>query len=258
MTASVEDFYDRLADDYHLVYGDRWEEATESQGAALQRVIEAARPGARDVLDCACGIGTQAIGLARRGYRVHGTDISARSLERARREAQRLGAVVSFKLADFRDLVPVPGDFDVVIACDNALPHLLDDAEITRALRAMRAKLRPGGLLVVSVRDYDRALRERPALAQPLLIAGPPRRLFVRFHDWEPPPSPLYAVRFFVLTEIADGRWTLDQHATRYRAITSDALSRAAQSAGLTDVEWHTADSVGYHQPVMTAVRPLD
>jgi glycine/sarcosine N-methyltransferase len=256
MTASVEDFYDRLADDYHLVYGDRWEEATEWQGAALQRVIEAARPGARDVLDCACGIGTQAIGLARRGYRVHGTDISARSLARARREAQRLGAVVSFGLADFRDLAPVPDDFDVVIACDNALPHLLDDAELTRALRAMRAKLRPGGLVVVSVRDYDRALRERPALAPPLLIPGPPRRLFVRFHDWEPPPSPLYTVRFFVLTEMPDGRWTLDQHATRYRAIGSQALTRLAQAAGFAAVTWHAADPVGFHQPLMTAVNP--
>jgi SAM-dependent methyltransferase len=67
-----------------------------------------------------CGVS----GLARRGYRVHGTDISERSLDRARKEAERLGAMVSFGACDFRDLSSIDGLFDVVIACDNSIPHL--------------------------------------------------------------------------------------------------------------------------------------
>jgi protein-L-isoaspartate O-methyltransferase len=150
MPGSVLDFYDGLAADYHLVYGDRWDDAVDSQGAALDRVIRSLRPQANDVLDCSCGIGTQAIGLARRGYRVRGTDISERSLERARVEATRLGVTASFGVADFRDLHAVAGEFDVVLSCDNAIPHLLADEEVLQALRAMRSKLRPGGLLVIS------------------------------------------------------------------------------------------------------------
>ena len=159
MVPSVVDFYDGLASDYHLVYGDRWDEAVERQGAALDRLIRHARPGATDILDCSCGIGTQAIGLARRGYRVSGTDLSQRSVERARLEAARLGAEIAFGVADFRDLAKVAGEFDVVISCDNAVSHLLGDADLSRALREMRSKLRPGGLLVVSTRDFDRAPR---------------------------------------------------------------------------------------------------
>jgi glycine/sarcosine N-methyltransferase len=253
-SSSVVEFYDGLAADYHLVYGDRWDDAVAQQGAALDAVIERARPDGRDVLDCSCGIGTQAIGLSLRGYRVHATDISERSIERARAEAGRLGAEVAFGVADFRHLDSVPGDFDVVISCDNAIPHLLDDADIAQALRAMRAKLRPGGLLVISTRDYDKALVERPATAPPLLLAGPPRRLFVRLHDWDAPDSRLYTVRFFVLTETPTG-WTLAQHATRYRAITSAALIQAVHEAGFGDVTWHGADSVGFLQPVITATR---
>jgi SAM-dependent methyltransferase len=169
-------------------------------------------------------------------------------------EARRLGADVAFELADFRRLDAVAGDFDVVISCDNAIPHLLDDADIVQALRAMHAKLRLGGLLVISTRDYDEALVDRPVTAPPILLAGPPRRLFVRLHDWDAPDSPLYTVRFFLLTETAAG-WTLAEHSTRYRAITSDALSRAAREAGFDQVTWHTARDVGYHQPVMTATR---
>ena len=251
---SVIDFYDGLAADYHLVYADRWDEAVESQGAALDRVIRAARPDARDVLDCSCGIGTQAIGLARRGYRVHGTDLSERSIARARVEAARLGAEVSLGVADFRDLGSVPGEFDVVLSGDNALPHLLDDADLTQALHAMGAKLRSNGLLVVTIRDYDKALVDRPATAPPLLVAGPPRRLVVRLHDWDGPDSRLYTVRFFIITE-ADGGWTLAHHDARYRAITARELTRAVEDAGFGDVAWLSGEQAGFHQPVMTASR---
>jgi glycine/sarcosine N-methyltransferase len=133
---SVRDFYDGLAAEYHLVYGDDWDVAVEEQGAALDRLIRALHGGAADVLDCSCGIGTQAIGLARRGYRVSGTDISGRSIERPRTEAARLGAHVAFGVADFRELDEVDGTFDVVISCDNALPHLLDDADLSMTARA--------------------------------------------------------------------------------------------------------------------------
>lgn len=253
MAGSVVDFYDGFAREYHLVHGDRWDEAVQWQGAALDRLIDHARPGARDILDCSCGIGTQAIGLARRGYRVCGTDISQRSVDRARVEAARLGADVAFGVADFRDLTSVVGEFDVVISCDNAVPHLLDDVEVSRALEEMRSKLRPGGLLVISTRDFDRALVERPATAPPLLVAGPPRRVVVRLHDWDAADSPFYTVRFFVLTE-SGGDWSLAHHSTRYRAITSGALSRAAKEVGFNRITWLSAENAGFHQPVMTAV----
>ncbi len=48
-----------------------------------------------------------------------------------------------FEVADVRDLSAVTGDFDVVLSCDNALPHLLDDVGLLTALRSMRRKLGP-------------------------------------------------------------------------------------------------------------------
>jgi glycine/sarcosine N-methyltransferase len=92
VASSVRDFYDGLAAEYHLVYGDHWDDAVARQGKVLDTLIRDVHGDAADVLDCSCGIGTQAIGLALRGHRVHGTDISEPSLERARVEATRLGA----------------------------------------------------------------------------------------------------------------------------------------------------------------------
>ena len=42
------------------------------------------------MLDCACGIGTQALGLAAVGYEMEGSDISSGEIDRAQREAATL------------------------------------------------------------------------------------------------------------------------------------------------------------------------
>ena len=256
MKTETVHFYDGLAADYHLVYGDSWDEAVSQQGAALARVIRDARPDAVTVLDCSCGIGTQAIGLARQGFRVTGTDISPAAVVRARTEAARLEADVQFGVADFRDLRDVSGWFDVVLSADNALPHLLDDADLVQALTAMRSRLRAGGLLVVTMRDYDRALAERPPTATPILVAGPPRQVVVRLHDWDAPTSSLYTVRFLICTEDSNGEWSVQQHSARYRAITRAAFTGLLRHTGFVDIEWWTGPEVGFHQPVVIATSP--
>ena len=238
-----------------MVYED-WYAEVQRQGAALDRLIRAIHKNPVDVLDCSCGIGTQAIGLARLGYRVQGTDISERSPKRARVEAARLGVDIAFAACDFRDLKPVAGALDVVISCDNAIPHLLTDDDLSQAFRAMRSKLRPGGLLLISVRDYDKMLVDRPATAAPLIHPGPPRQVVVRLHDWDSPDSPMYTVRFLVLTEGRAG-WTVAHHSSRYRAIGRATITRATEEVGLTQVTWHAREEIHFHQPVMTAVNDV-
>jgi SAM-dependent methyltransferase len=191
--------------------------------------------------------------LARLGYRVHGSDISERSIERARAEADHLGVDAAFTVCDFRDLSSVQGDFDVVISCDNAIPHLLTDDDLSTALQSMRSKLRDGGLLLLTVRDYDKALVDRPITALPQIDQGPPRRVVVRLHDWDAPHSPMHTVRFLVLTEGITG-WTVAHHSVRYRAIGRETITRAALAVGFKRVTWHAPEEVGYYQPVMTAM----
>src|SRR5262249_28346829 len=156
------DFYDNLADNYHLIFAD-WKASVERQGEILDRIIRARSDVVGSLLDCSCGIGTQAIGLAVRGYRVHATDLSPAAVERAQREAERFGVSITFGVADFRTLArQVDGVFGVVLSCDNALPHLLTDTDLELATQNIRAKLNPGGLLLASIRDYDELLTTRP------------------------------------------------------------------------------------------------
>jgi SAM-dependent methyltransferase len=151
---SVAAFYDALAPLYHLVYED-WEATVGVQGAALTTLIGREwGPDARAVLDAAVGIGTQALGLLTRGFRVIGSDISPGAVDRARREAAHRGLALAGLVADFRALPVRSASVDVVLVCDNALPHLETPAAIATALAECRRCVRPGGGCVISLRDY--------------------------------------------------------------------------------------------------------
>lgn len=252
MPASVREFYDRFADDYHLIYED-WHHEVRRQGAVLDRLLRSyLGAGSLRVLDCACGIGTQAIGLARRGHQVTATDVSERSVERARDEAKAFGVEVDFGVADFRDLSEVSGTFDVVLACDNALPHLITDAELGEAAASMRARVRPGGLLVASIRDYDAALASRPRATQPRVFDTPDgARVYMQIWDWSE-DGRTTTVQVLLLQE-GDAQWSVTHHSTTYRALPRGELTGLLMGAGFSQVKWHLPDESGFFQPIVTA-----
>ncbi len=255
----VSGFYDSIADDYHLAgnYED-WRETVEVQAENLESIIgkRLAKTPPWRVLDCSCGIGTQAIGLALRGHRVTGTDLSPRAVERARREAASLSVQATFAVADMRRLdVEVGGEYDVVLSCDNSLAHL-DGDDLSCGLRAMMSKLMPKGVVLVSIRDYDALVTERPRVPSLPRVhdtrAG--RRVIFQLWDWEPDASG-YLMTWLFLHEGRDGFET-SQHTTRLHAHRRSELTKAFVGVGLVEPEWHLPDDVpGFYQPVLTAVR---
>jgi 2-polyprenyl-3-methyl-5-hydroxy-6-metoxy-1,4-benzoquinol methylase len=123
------------------------------------------------VLDCTCGIGTQALGLAALGYEVEGTDISPCEVERAERESTSLGLNANFRVNDMRTLTTSPtGRYGAVLCMDNSLPHLDSDEQISTALQAMRSRMKSNGVLLLSLRDYEKLMAERPSI-----MRTPPR-----------------------------------------------------------------------------------
>jgi SAM-dependent methyltransferase len=252
MHDSVTQFYDGLAGDYHLIFGD-WHESVRGQGEVLDGLLGG---GPCSVLDCSCGIGTQALGLALRGYKVHGTDLSPEAVARAGREAAAFGVSVTFGVADVRRLSEqVPGVFDAVIACDNALPHLLTDGDLRRGVAGMAAKLRPGGVFLASIRDYDALVRERPRATPVRVLEGPPcRRAVFQVWDWAA-DGRTYKVHQFIVCQGESG-WETVHHATDYRALLREELDAALVGAGLADVRWNMPQEGGWYQPLVTARKP--
>lgn len=102
------------------------------------------------------------------GYEVVGTDLSHEAIERARSEARGRGLDVRFEVADLRTLsLGSDAAFDVVLSADNSLPHLADESELKVGIDRMLAHLRPGGLFLASIRDYDAILEDPPSVTPP-------------------------------------------------------------------------------------------
>ena len=145
------DCYDTLAEYYHLIFDD-WDKSIERQAAVLNPlIVKQTGRSSVNLLDCACGIGTQAIGFAQAGHRVVASDLSRAAVARAEREARQRHLDISFFVSDMTSLEEIAdGGFTVVAALDNALPHL-PASQILQAVRTMGSKLEPRGLFMASI-----------------------------------------------------------------------------------------------------------
>src|SRR5262245_45763437 len=151
------DFYEKLAPFYHLLYQD-WQKSIERQAAQLDTIIkEHWGDNIHTILDVSCGIGTQALGLAQLNYEVVASDLTPAAVERAKQEAEKRGLKITFSVADMRQAYTHhQKQVDLVISCDNAVPHLLTEADLLQAFQQFFKCTRPGGGVILSVRDYDK------------------------------------------------------------------------------------------------------
>lgn len=247
MSDSVLAFYDHLATDYHLIFAD-WDESVMRQGQELHTILESLDAG-KPLLDCSCGIGTQAIGLAKLGYQVQATDLSPMSIQRARKEATRFDVQINFNTADMRELESVITDtFDVVISCDNAVPHLLSDADLLQAASSIYNRLNDGGIALISIRDYDAVLETKPQTT-PIRILEHENDKWLTFQMWEW-HGDIYTLHQFILVEDNLAQWQTKHQVTQYRALRRAELTAMMEQAGFQQVQWHLT---GYYQPILTA-----
>jgi trans-aconitate methyltransferase len=120
--------------------------------SAAPQPDEAARlfAGRRTIVDAGCGTGRHSAFLAERGFDVVGIDSSAAMIEVARARTDAVQFVVA-DLFSWRPPSPVDG-----VLCHGVLNDLTNDEDRQRGLDSLFAMLRPGGLLVFSVREIEK------------------------------------------------------------------------------------------------------
>ncbi|MFF7640124.1 methyltransferase domain-containing protein [Streptomyces canus] len=247
--SSTREFYDSLAPDYHRIFAD-WDASIASQAAALGALLGRAR---HRILDCSCGIGTQAIGLALAGHQVVGSDLSPVAATRAAAEATARGARLPTTAADMRRLPFVSSVFDVVVCADNSMAHLLTAQDVAASLADMRRVLREGGLLLLTLRDYDELRRTRPGAAPPQVSESSDGRV-ITFQLWHwHEDGERYDQEYFQLRPGGGDDWAVRVRRTTSWALTRAQLTEFVTAAGFGDVRWHDPASSGFYQPVLTA-----
>jgi SAM-dependent methyltransferase len=245
--------YDALADHYHLIFED-WEASIERQANVLSSILKTncALPATAHIFDCACGIGTQAIGLSKMGFLVSGCDVSTHAVARARLEASRRGLDLQFSVANMLDLAFL-GDslFDAVICIDNALPHLESTEQLVQAAEQIHGRLRPEGVFLASIRDYDRLIEQRPVVQGPSFYSDQGRRRIV-LQVWDWVDDRRYIFHLYITRESTEG-WQTFHTSARYRALRRDELTAALGHSGFRNVRWLLPAESGFFQPIVLA-----
>ena len=245
----AQTFYDRMAEQYDRFYQD-WDQTTRQEAAFLKSIFEANGFGLTSkILDCACGIGTQAIGLAALGYPVKASDISEGELLEAEKRAGEHRVSIDFRRADFRNLSAVFSEaFDLIICMDNALPHMLTAADLEQAIRSICGQLRYGGLFVASIRDYDRMLEEKPGFSAPY-VHKTEKGQRVLFQTWDWVGDNYRFIQYIIDDEATT---TVSKFQCEYRATRREELTALLESCGCA-VQWKMPEETGFYQPIVIA-----
>ena len=245
--------YDDLASHYHLLF-ENWDNSIARQASILGPMLEreCGLPNTTCILDVACGIGTQSLGLAKLGFHVAGCDISPSAIERARSEASQRNLNIPFSVADMLDLGAfADSSFDAVICMDNALPHLENSNQLIQTARQFRSKLRPNGLFMASIRDYDRLLQEMPVVQGPYFFPDQEhRRIVLQVWDWL--DERRYTFHLYI-TRMVGNEWETFHTTAVYRALLRQELSEALIQAEFTNIRWLVPLESGFYQPMVLA-----
>lgn len=247
----AEKFYDALAEEYHLIFED-WDRSISRQGDVLDNLLSAEGiEKTSSLLDCSCGIGTQTLALAKKGYKITASDISGKSIGRAKREAEQRQLDIPFFQADMKELSSVHKEtFRAILSMDNALPHLMDEKECIKALKEVYSLLSGKGIFLFSIRNYDEILKEKPSSTLPAI-----RDHTITFQLWEwKQHSDMYNLRHFTMVE-KDGDWSVSERNSQYRAYRREDLNQLLHKAGFREVKWLLPEESGFYQPIAVAYK---
>jgi SAM-dependent methyltransferase len=143
--------YSKVARIYDLLYTGTGIKDYPAESEVLHAIIQEAAPGARTLLDVACGTGAH-LEFLRRWYEVEGVDLSPEMLEIAHGRLRD----VPLHVADMRTL-DLGRKFDAVTCLFSAIGYVTERGEMWSTIQRLANHVAPGGVLIVDgwVRPED-------------------------------------------------------------------------------------------------------
>ncbi len=147
--------YDVLGEVYEWLISDA--KLTPAEFAASFEDVVSLLPSNAHVLDCSCGTGQLAVGLAGLGMQVVATDASEAMVRRTAELSEEFSASVRTVRAEWQELPDHFDDdtFDMVFCVGNSLHHAVGARGRVAALESMSRLLRRGGRLVLTSRNWE-------------------------------------------------------------------------------------------------------
>ena len=184
------------------------------------------------------------------GYHITASDISTQELEEASARAAKNNVQISFVKADFRTLAETfKEQFDIVIAMDNALPHMLTQSDLEAAIKSIVNRISAGGMFVASIRDYDTLLMDKPPYSPPYIHTNDKGQR-VSFQTWKWNEDNYRLIQYII-----DDEETLQisKFECEYRATRGEEITTLLMASGCYDVVWLYPEETGFYQPIVIA-----
>ncbi len=169
---------------FETIFDERYPELfAPLEGNAEEEVDEIVRllglPAGAAVEDLGCGRGRHAIPLAQRGYEVTGVDLSDKMLDLARCRSRSDGVRVDWVRADMRAFRR-PGAFDACLSLFTSFGFFSDE-ENQKVLDNVGASLKPGGRLLLDLRNAGKGLSRLADLDETREIASGTLKMSMRY-----------------------------------------------------------------------------
>lgn len=136
-----------------------WDGRSEAENGFFENLLN--RHNCKKVADIATGTGFHAIKLANAGFEMTATDGSANMVRKTEENAASMDvALADSRVAEWGELDQVfaPNSFDALLCLGNAFTHLFEEEARRKSLDSMLKVLKPGGLVVIDHRNYDKIL----------------------------------------------------------------------------------------------------
>jgi glycine/sarcosine N-methyltransferase len=175
----VAEFYDTLAPDYDAMTGFEGRFAREEP--FFRSLVE--KFSVNTALDAGCGSGFHSLLLAQLGVKVTAVDVSAEMLHRLRKHALELDVQITTLQCRFQEIrESVPERQDAILCLGNSLAHILRTDGLGAAFRSFAGVLRPGGIVVLQLLNFERILARRDRIQSVKESGG---KTYVRLYDYD-------------------------------------------------------------------------
>jgi LmbE family N-acetylglucosaminyl deacetylase len=124
-------------------------------------------------------------------------------------------------------------------------------SSVIAALRSIVGRVRPDGLFVASIRDYDQLLLDKPPYSPPYIHkTGSGQRVSFQTWVWQ---GENYELTQYIIDD--EAALSVSKFTCEYRATRREELTQLLRAAGCREVIWRMPEETGFYQPIVIAVR---
>ncbi|MCE1247852.1 MAG: class I SAM-dependent methyltransferase [Firmicutes bacterium] len=218
-----------------------WNARLAKEGDFIKKIFDAC--GAKNILDCGCGLGKHVFFLRENGYNAHGSDLNPKHYERAKIASESLNNGAGFFLEDMTEL-PQQGDgsWDGVMSLGNTLSSMGKE-NVRKAFSAFNRVLGNEGVLIGQILNFAGMVSGDRTEVRSAVVDGKEVIYVKTFHV----EDEHYLVITNVLTRIveeSDGdtdpvkKWDCMVESTKMYGLSKEFVEESLKDAGFREVRF--------------------